>query len=130
MIGYATPQAFRAAIKARCAEIVARDPELSVDEVQRRFAYDRVLARCFSSEDADLWVLKGAGALLARLAGRAGTARTLTCTPPTGRRTPRPRCSRRWRRWPWTRGTTSGFEVTRVRPERLGDEQDRTRAGR
>jgi len=71
MIGYATPQAFRAAIKARCAEIVARDSELSVDEVQRRFAYDRVLARCFSSEDADLWVLKGAGALLARLAGRA-----------------------------------------------------------
>lgn len=51
--------------------MAARDPALSVDELQRQFAYDRVLARCFSGEHADLWVLKGAGALLARLAGRA-----------------------------------------------------------
>ena len=43
--------------------------------MQRQFAYDRVLARCLTSEDADLWVLKGAGALLARLAGRARHSR-------------------------------------------------------
>jgi len=39
----------------------------TVNELQRQFAYDRALARIFTSPDADLWVLKGAGALLARL---------------------------------------------------------------
>jgi hypothetical protein len=38
-----------------------------LDELQRQFAYDRLLARAFSGPDADRWVLKGAGALLARL---------------------------------------------------------------
>ena len=38
--------------------------------LQRQFAYDRVLARCFTGQDADAWVLKGAGALLARLEGQ------------------------------------------------------------
>jgi hypothetical protein len=71
VISYATPHAFRAALKARCVEINARDPRLGVDELQRQFAYDRVLARCFTGEDAQLWVLKGAGALLARLEGQA-----------------------------------------------------------
>lgn len=36
-------------------------------ELQRQLAYDRILSRCFSAEDADRWMLKGAGALLARL---------------------------------------------------------------
>lgn len=77
MISYATPHAFRAALKARCVEINARDPRMGVDELQRQFAYDRVLARCFIGEDAPLWVLKGAGALLARLEGQARHSRDI-----------------------------------------------------
>lgn len=68
---YATPQAFRAALKDRFAALARTDPRLSVYELQRQFAYDRVLARCFTGADATDWVLKGAGALLARLEGRA-----------------------------------------------------------
>jgi hypothetical protein len=34
---------------------------------KRQFAYDRALARLFTASDAHNWVLKGAGALLARL---------------------------------------------------------------
>jgi len=71
VISYATPHAFRAALKARCVEITARAPQLSIDDLQRQFAYDRVLARCFTGEDAQFWVLKGAGALLSRLEGQA-----------------------------------------------------------
>jgi hypothetical protein len=52
-------------------EITARAPQLSIDDLQRQFTYDRVLARCFTGEDAQFWVLKGAGALLSRLEGQA-----------------------------------------------------------
>ena len=38
-----------------------------LDELQRQFADDRLLARAFSGPEADRWVLKGAGPLLARL---------------------------------------------------------------
>jgi hypothetical protein len=38
-----------------------------LDELQRQFAYDRLLARAFMGPDAERWVLKGAGALLVRL---------------------------------------------------------------
>jgi len=68
---YVTPQAFRAALKDRFAALVKADPRLSIDELQRQFAYDRVLARCFTGADSARWVLKGAGALLARLDGFA-----------------------------------------------------------
>lgn len=64
---YATAAAFRAALKAIFSGIAKTDPRFSVDELQRQFAYDRVLSRCFSADDAELWILKGAGALLARL---------------------------------------------------------------
>ncbi|WP_291408100.1 nucleotidyl transferase AbiEii/AbiGii toxin family protein [Actinophytocola sp.] len=66
-----TPRAFRAALKDRFSALVKADPRLSIDELQRQFAYDRVLARCFTGPDSAGWVLKGAGALLARLEGIA-----------------------------------------------------------
>jgi hypothetical protein len=68
---YATPYAFRAALRDRFGAFTNGDQGLRVEEMQRQFAYDRVLARCFAGHDADRWVLKGAIALLARLAGRA-----------------------------------------------------------
>ena len=68
---YATAQAFRAALKDRFSALVKADPRRSIDELQRQFAYDRVLARCFTGPGAEGWVLKGAGALLARLEGMA-----------------------------------------------------------
>jgi hypothetical protein len=64
---YATAAAFRTALKDRFTAIAKADRRYTVDELQRQFAYDRVLARLFTSPDADMWVLKGAGALLARL---------------------------------------------------------------
>jgi hypothetical protein len=66
---YETASAFRAALKARFTEIARTDHRYTFDELQRQFAYDRVLGRCFTAEDAESWVLKGAGALLARLPG-------------------------------------------------------------
>ena len=68
---YATPYAFRAALRDRFGAFTNGDHGLRVEEMQRQFAYDRVLARCFAGQDADRWVLKGAIALLARLDGRA-----------------------------------------------------------
>src|SRR6266540_2065547 len=68
---YTTPRAFRAALKDRFSALVKADPHLRIDELQRQFAYDRVLARCFTGADSAGWVLKGAGALLARLEGMA-----------------------------------------------------------
>ena len=64
---YATAAAFRIALKAKFTEIAVNNPRFSVAELQRQFAYDRILSRCFSADDADRWMLKGAGALLARL---------------------------------------------------------------
>jgi nucleotidyltransferase AbiEii toxin of type IV toxin-antitoxin system len=64
---YETPSAFRTALKNRFEQIARADRRYSLNELQRQFAYDRALAKLFSSMDADRWVLKGAGALLARL---------------------------------------------------------------
>jgi hypothetical protein len=68
---YATPHAFRAALRDRFGAYAHGDHGMRVEELQRQFAYDRVLARCFAGQDGDRWVLKGAIALLARLDGRA-----------------------------------------------------------
>jgi hypothetical protein len=64
---YVTPTAFRTALKERFGQIARTERRYRLDELQRQFAYDRALARLFSSQEADQWVLKGAGALLARL---------------------------------------------------------------
>jgi hypothetical protein len=64
---YTTPGAFRTALKERFGHLARTDQSYRLDELQRQFAYDRALARLFTSPEADHWVLKGAGALLARL---------------------------------------------------------------
>lgn len=64
---YGSAAAFRAALKDRFAAIAKADDRYTVDELQRQFAYGRALARLFTAPEADSWVLKGAGALLARL---------------------------------------------------------------
>lgn len=64
---YSTAASFRTALKDRFTASAKGDDRYTVDELQRQFAYDRALARLFTAEDADRWVLKGAGALLARL---------------------------------------------------------------
>ena len=64
---YGSAAAFRTALRDRFAEIAKADTRYSLDELQRQFAYDRALARLFAAPDADSWVLKGAGELLARL---------------------------------------------------------------
>jgi hypothetical protein len=62
-----TPAAFRTALKELFGRIARNGRRYRLDELQRQFAYDRALARLFTSSEADHWVLKGAGALLARL---------------------------------------------------------------
>jgi hypothetical protein len=64
---YASAAAFRTALRDRFTAIAKAETPYSLDELQRQFAYDRVLARLFTAPDATSWVLKGAGALLARL---------------------------------------------------------------
>lgn len=64
---YATAGALRTSLKDRLSAVAARTG-YPLTEVQRQFAYDRLLARCLSVA-AEQWVLKGAGALLARLEG-------------------------------------------------------------
>jgi hypothetical protein len=65
-LAYGSADALRKALKDRFSAS-ARSGSYSLSELQRHFAYDRALARCFSDPDAERWVLKGAGALLARL---------------------------------------------------------------
>jgi len=52
-------------------------PGISVDSLRRQFAYDRLLTRVFTRPDAERWVLKGATAMLARLAGDARHTRDI-----------------------------------------------------
>lgn len=68
---YATPVALRAAITARLRTAATNDKNRNLPDLLRQFAYDRLLYRVFTSDDADRWVLKGATALLARLHGEA-----------------------------------------------------------
>jgi hypothetical protein len=63
---YQSATAFRTALRDRLSAL-ARSGGHGLDELQRQVAYDRLLARAFTAPDADCWVLKGAGALLARL---------------------------------------------------------------
>jgi len=67
---YADPAALRQAIADRLRQLVRDRPGAQLADLQRQFAYDRLLARVFSAEPR-AWVLKGATALLARLGGSA-----------------------------------------------------------
>lgn len=66
---YPDARAFRNALKDRFAVLASSDATYRVPELHRQFAYDRALARIFTPPDDGRWVLKGAGALLARLPG-------------------------------------------------------------
>jgi Nucleotidyl transferase AbiEii toxin, Type IV TA system len=60
---YGTPAAFRRALTDRL-RTEARNSEWTLNELQRQFAYDRLLARLYTIDDG--WIVKGAAALLAR----------------------------------------------------------------
>lgn len=62
---YRSAQAFGAALTDRLKTLAAHS-RYTVSQLRRQFAYDRLLARVFTSHDAD-WVLKGGVAMLARL---------------------------------------------------------------
>lgn len=61
---YATPAAFRRALTDRLRVIAAPTGPWPLADLQRQFAYDRLLVRLYLLDDA--WILKGATALLAR----------------------------------------------------------------
>lgn len=67
---YANPGALRQAIADHLRHLARSRPGTQLADLQRQFAYDRLLTRVFGVEP-DVWVLKGATALLARLAGAA-----------------------------------------------------------
>ena len=63
---YATPEALRAALADRAKAAAPAGSRHGIDELYRRFAYDRLLARLYLL-DPGRWALKGAVGLLARL---------------------------------------------------------------
>lgn len=67
---YETPLALRRALTDRL-KTAARDGGVALQELQRQYAYDRLLYRLFTGRDADRWVLKGATAVLARIGSDA-----------------------------------------------------------
>jgi hypothetical protein len=67
---YASPTAFRRALTDRL-RAAAQDGRWSLQQLQRRTAYDRLLERLYAADDS--WVIKGATALLARRIGVRGT---------------------------------------------------------
>ena len=68
--GYAPAEALRQAITDRLRRYAAATPGTHLSDLQRQFAYDRLLVRLFIA-DPDGWVLKGGTAMLARLSSRA-----------------------------------------------------------
>jgi hypothetical protein len=86
---YADP-ALRQPITDRLRQLSRHRAGAQLSDVQRPFAYDRLLARVCSLEP-EAWVLKGAPALLARLHGSAWH------TPDTDLASSSRRCGREWR---------------------------------
>jgi len=60
---YATPAAFRRALTDRL-KVLAGESRWSLTQLQRQFAYDRLLERLYIMDEG--WIVKGAVALLAR----------------------------------------------------------------
>ena len=60
---YGSPAAFRRALTDRL-RAAAEDSVWSLQELQRQFSYDRLLARLYTSDEG--WIVKGATALIAR----------------------------------------------------------------
>jgi cystathionine gamma-lyase len=62
--GYATPGAFRRALTDRLRCVAAPNGPWPLAQLQRQFAYDRLLTRLYAFDET--WIVKGAAALLAR----------------------------------------------------------------
>jgi predicted nucleotidyltransferase component of viral defense system len=89
MIGpYGTPHAFRVALEARLRN-VAQQQGTDLQRLQRRVAFERLLARLFASEDPP-WLLKGGYALELRLQDRARSTLDLDLSVPEPERLARP----------------------------------------
>lgn len=69
-VSYPSPQAFRQALTAGLRELAKAGP-WTLPQLQRQFAYDRLLERLYVVDDG--WVVKGATALLARGIGVRAT---------------------------------------------------------
>jgi Nucleotidyl transferase AbiEii toxin, Type IV TA system len=67
---YGSPVAFRAALTARLKSMAKASP-WTTTQLQRQFAYDRLLARLYLTDED--WIVKGATALLARHIGVRGS---------------------------------------------------------
>lgn len=67
---YRDPRALRQAVTDRLRRLANERSASELSDLQRQFAYDRLLSRVFQA-DRDEWVLKGATAMLARLEGQA-----------------------------------------------------------
>lgn len=81
MIGpYATPQAFRNSLEARLRN-AAHERGTDLQRLQRRVAFERLLARLFLEDDAP-WLLKGGYALELRLGDRARSTLDLDISVP------------------------------------------------
>jgi hypothetical protein len=61
---YESPQALRRSVTDRLRAVATPAGRWTLNELQRQFAYDRLLTRLYAIDDT--WVLKGAVALLAR----------------------------------------------------------------
>jgi hypothetical protein len=77
---YETPQAFRTALEARLRN-VARQQGTDLQRLQRRVAFERLLARLFAGEEPP-WLLKGGYALELRLRDRARSTLDLDLSVP------------------------------------------------
>jgi hypothetical protein len=81
MIGpYDTPQAFRAALETRLRNM-AQQGGIDLQRLQRRVAFERLLARLFSGDDPP-WLLKGGYALELRFRDRARSTLDLDLSVP------------------------------------------------
>lgn len=67
---YGEPAALRQALTDQLRRLALARPGAQLADLQRQFAYDRLLARVFVAEP-EAWVVKGATALLARMHGSA-----------------------------------------------------------
>jgi hypothetical protein len=74
---YANPQAMNRALTDLLRAHAHGRPGVTLDSLRRQFAYDRLLTRIFTGPNAKRWVLKGATAILARLAGDARHTRDI-----------------------------------------------------
>ena len=81
MIGpYDTPQAFRAALETRL-RTMAQQEGIDLQRLQRRVAFERLLARLFAGDDPP-WLLKGGYALELRFRDRARSTLDLDLSVP------------------------------------------------